>query len=136
MLFLRPDSPNPLRLQGAWVSNEELRRLVNTWKQQGRPEAAPADKPVQQQPLWEDMVEARPVKEFADKLLPEVINVVLTEQKASISLLQRKLRIGYTRAARMMDILEQEGVVGPQPSGWKQREVFPGAARKMLEGGE
>ena len=136
MLFLRGDSPNLHRLQGAWVSEDELRRLVDTWKQQGRPEAIPADKPVQQQPLWEDMVEARPVKQFADELVPEVINIVLTEQKASISLLQRKLRIGYTRAARIMDILEREGVVGPQPSGGQQREVFPAAARQMLEGGE
>jgi S-DNA-T family DNA segregation ATPase FtsK/SpoIIIE len=136
MLFLRGDSPNPVRLQGAWVSEDELRRLVDTWKQQGRPEAISADKPVQQQPLWEDMVEAHPVKELGDELLPEVINIVLTEQKASISLLQRKLRIGYTRAARIMDILAQEGVVGPQPTGGKQREVFPSAARKLLEGGE
>ena len=136
MLFLRPDSPHPLRLQGAWVSDEELRRLVSNWKDQARPEAIPADKPVQQQPLWEDMIEAKPVREYADELLPEVIGVVLTEQRASISLLQRKLRIGYTRAARIMDLLEREGVVGPQPSGGKQREVFPAAARAMLEGGE
>jgi S-DNA-T family DNA segregation ATPase FtsK/SpoIIIE len=136
MLFLPPDSPNPVRLQGAWVSEEELRRLVSVWKQQGRPEAVPEGKPVQQQPLWEDMVEARPVKEFEDELTPEVIRLVLNEQKASISMIQRKLRIGYTRAARIMDVLAQEGVVGPQPPGGQQREVFPAAARKLLEGDE
>ena len=65
--------------------------------------------------------------------MPDVIDVVLREQRASISLLQRKLHIGYTRGARIMDILERHGVVGPQPSGGKAREVFPEAARRLLE---
>jgi DNA segregation ATPase FtsK/SpoIIIE-like protein len=64
--------------------------------------------------------------------LPDVIDVVLSENRASISLLQRKLRIGYTRAARIMDILERHAVVGPQPAGGKAREVFPSAARALL----
>jgi S-DNA-T family DNA segregation ATPase FtsK/SpoIIIE len=67
-----------------------------------------------------------------DELLPDVIDLVLRENRASISLFQRKLRIGYTRGARIMDILEQNEVVGPQPSGGKAREVFPGAARALL----
>jgi len=58
---------------------------------------------------------------------------VLREQRASISLMQRRLRIGYTRAARIMDILEKHKVVGPQPPGGQAREVFPDAARKLLE---
>jgi DNA segregation ATPase FtsK/SpoIIIE-like protein len=70
--------------------------------------------------------------EFEDELLPDVIDLVLRENRASISLLQRKLRIGYTRAARIMDILERHGVVGPQPSGGQAREVFPSAARALL----
>ncbi len=131
MLFLPPDAPTPLRLQGAFVSDEELRRLVHYWKEQGRPEPIPAQKPVQQ-PLWEEMRQRERAAEFEDELLPEVIDLVLREQRASISLLQRKLRIGYTRAARIVDILEQHGVVGPQPSGGKAREVFPGAAHALL----
>jgi S-DNA-T family DNA segregation ATPase FtsK/SpoIIIE len=130
MLFLPPDVPTPMRLQGAFVSDEELRRLVSYWKQQGRPEAAPIKKSVQQ-PLWEGMPQGRKV-EYADELMPNVIDVVMREQRASISLLQRKLRIGYTRAARIMDILEENGVVGPQPPGGKAREVFPQAAHAML----
>jgi len=70
--------------------------------------------------------------EFEDELLPDVIDLVLRENRASISLLQRKLRIGYTRASRIMDILEQHEVVGPQPSGGKAREVFPSAAQALL----
>ena len=85
-----------------------------------------------QQPLWEEMREKERTVELEDELLPDVIDLVLREQRASISLMQRKLRIGYTRASRIMDILEQHGVVGPQPSGGKAREVFPGAARALL----
>jgi S-DNA-T family DNA segregation ATPase FtsK/SpoIIIE len=131
MLFLLPDAPTPLRLQGAFVSDEELRRLVQYWKEQGRPEAISADKPVQP-PLWDELAKKEPEVEYEDELLPDVIDVVLTENRASISLLQRKLRIGYTRAARIMDILEQNGAVGPQPPGGKAREVFPSAARALL----
>ncbi|HET89498.1 MAG TPA: hypothetical protein ENN99_01975 [Chloroflexi bacterium] len=130
MLFLPPDVPMPLRLQGAFVSDEELRRLVHFWKEQGRPGAIPVEKTVQQ-PLWEEMREDEKV-EFEDELLPDVIDLVLREERASISLLQRKLRIGYTRASRIMDILEEHQVVGPQPSGGRAREVFPAAARALL----
>lgn len=131
MLFLPPDAPLPLRLQGAFVSDEELRRLVQYWKGQARPEAIPAEKTVQQ-PLWEDMRQKAQQVKYADELLPDVIDLVLREQRASISLMQRKLRIGYTRASRIMDILEENGVVGPQPSGGKAREVFPNAAHALL----
>ncbi len=131
MLFLPPDAPAPLRLQGAFVSDEELRRLVQYWKGQARPEAVPVKKSVQQ-PLWEEMRQREQEVQFEDELLPDVIDLVLRENRASISLLQRKLRIGYTRAARLMDILEEKGAVGPQPPGGKAREVFPSAARALL----
>ncbi len=120
-----------MRLQGAFVSDEELRRLVQYWKGQARPDAVPAKKPVQQ-PLWEEMRQREQEVQFEDELLPDVIDLVLRENRASISLLQRKLRIGYTRAARLMDILEEKEVVGPQPPGGKAREVFPSAAHALL----
>jgi DNA segregation ATPase FtsK/SpoIIIE-like protein len=105
---------------------------VQYWKAQARAEAVPAGKPVQQ-PLWEEMRERERAVEFEDELMPDVLDLVLRENRASISLMQRKLRIGYTRAARLMDILERHGVVGPQPSGGKAREVFPSAARVLLD---
>jgi DNA segregation ATPase FtsK/SpoIIIE-like protein len=86
-----------------------------------------------QQPLWEEMQREVLKAKFEDDLIPDVIDLVLKENRASISLLQRRLRIGYTRSARIMDLLEQYKVVGPQPSGGKAREVFPSAARKLLE---
>jgi len=130
-IFSPPDAPTPSRLQGAFVSDEELRRLVQYWKEQARPEAVQAGKPVQQ-PLWEEMRQREQEVQFEDELLPDVIDLVLRENRASISLLQRKLRIGYTRAARIMDILEENKVVGPQPPGGKAREVFPSAAHALL----
>jgi len=131
MLFLPPDAPSPMRLQGTYVSDTELRRLVNYWKDEGKPKAVEPGKVVQK-PLWDDMVTDEPEIEYEDELLPEVIDLVLKENRASISLMQRKLRIGYTRAARIMDILERNDVVGPQPSGGRAREVFPGEARALL----
>ena len=135
MLFLPPDAAMPLRLQGAHVSDEELRRLVHYWKEQAKSETTPSKKSVQQ-PLWEEMRQRERTVEFKDELLPDVIDLVLHEQRASVSLLQRKLRIGYTRASRIMDILEQHEVVGPQPSGGRAREVFPGAAHALLNPSE
>jgi len=132
MLFQSPDSPTPMRLQGTFVSDEELRRLVRYWKEQVRPEAIETGKVVQQ-PLWEDLRQKEQAVEYEDELLPDVVDLLLHEGRASVSLMQRKLRIGYTRAARIMDILEEHNVVGPQPSGGKAREVFPQAARQLLQ---
>ena len=131
MLFIPPTAAVPIRLQGAFVSDIELSRLVQHWKEQARPAPTSVEDPVQQ-PLWSEMAEEVSETKFADELLPDVIDLVLRERRASISLLQRKLRIGYTRAARIMDILEDSGVVGPQPSGGKAREVFPLAAQELL----
>jgi S-DNA-T family DNA segregation ATPase FtsK/SpoIIIE len=130
-LFLAPDAPLPMRLQGTYVSDRELRRLVRYWKEEPKPKVVEPGKVVQK-PLWDDMVTQEPAVEYEDELIPEVIDLVLRENRASISLMQRKLRIGYTRAARIMDILERHDVVGPQPSGGRARDVFPEAARALL----
>jgi len=131
MLFLPPDAPTPMRLQGTYVSDKELRDLVHYWKEETKPEAVEPGKVVQK-PLWNNGVVQEPAVEYEDDLLPEVVDLVLKENRASISLMQRKLRIGYTRAARIMDILERNDVVGPQPSGGQARDVFPKAARALL----
>ncbi len=135
MLFLPPDGPTPMRLQGTYVSDNELQRLVHYWKEEARPQAVEPGKIVQK-PLWDEMVGDEPAIEYEDELLPDVIELLLEENKASISLMQRRLRIGYTRAARIMDILERHDVVGPQPSGGRARDVFPKAARALVSPGE
>jgi len=131
-LFLPPDAPTPMRLQGTYVSDKELRNLVHYWKEETKPEAVEPGKVVQK-PLWDKGAAEEPAVQYEDELLPEVVDLVLRENRASISLMQRKLRIGYTRAARIMDILERNDVVGPQPSGGRARDVFPEAARAMLD---
>ncbi|HSG15782.1 MAG TPA: DNA translocase FtsK 4TM domain-containing protein [Anaerolineae bacterium] len=84
-----------------------------------------AEKPTQQ-PLWEELqVEEEQTAKYEDELLPEAIALVRQLGKASTSLLQRRFRIGYTRAARMMDVMEEDGIIGPPTGTSKAREVLP-----------
>jgi S-DNA-T family DNA segregation ATPase FtsK/SpoIIIE len=126
MLFISPDSGQPLRLQGVFVSDKELQRLVRHWKGVrgvAEGEAAPSEPPVQQ-PLWEEMRQELEKKEQDDVLLDKAVDVVHEAGRASISLLQRRLRIGYTRAARLIDLMEDRGIVGPAVGGSHAREVL------------
>jgi len=80
-----------------------------------------------QQPLWPEMAEIsdHEEEEPKDELLEQAIKLVKQEQRASTTLLQRRLRIGYVRASRLMDMLEQRGIVGPAESAGLAREVLP-----------
>ena len=131
MLFQAPDAPAPVRLQGVWVSESEIQRLVDYWRLavsaapsgppvEGAPvDALPAGVPLKQNPLW-DLQEA----EASDPLTSEAIDLIRREGRASITMLQRKMRIGYTRAARMIDALEQKGIVSPPQVNSQVREVL------------
>ena len=123
MLFLPPGSAKLDRAQGAWISDEEVESLVEFCS-------------VQSEQRFEESVQASidgggagddgdedEVSNADEEILQKCIEVIVQEQKASTSLLQRRLRLGYTRAARMVDILEQRGVVGPA-DGSRAREVF------------
>ncbi len=125
MLYMPPDSSKILRLQGCFVSDRELDRLVRYWKGMGPPVERPED--LVQQPLWEDLVAevkaGRAKGQEEDDLWPEVMTLVRQHRSVSVSLLQRRLRIGYARAARLMDMLEERGIVGPA-EGAKSRLVF------------
>src|SRR5690606_27327244 len=94
--------------------------------------------PPHQQPLWEDLIEeAGAEPEYEDELVPEAIALVRDLGKASTSLLQRRFRIGYTRASRIMDVMEAEGIIGPPTGTSKAREVLPpGDVQNEDEGGE
>jgi len=145
MLFQAPDAAAPVRVQGVWVSEGEIQRLVEYWRNQAyelrnqavaAPTAAPVNMdlplnaPLRQTPLWGDDAD-KP----GDPLLPEATAIVRQEGKASISMLQRKMRIGYTRAARLIDALEAQGIVGPAQASSQVREVLdPG--RPMNAGAE
>ncbi len=127
MLYMPSDSSKLVRLQGCFVSDRELNRLVRYWKGiHATDESVPAPHEVVQAPLWDELVPPA-VTPGADEddLLPKAISVVQEANRASISLLQRRLRIGYVRAARLIDLMEQQGIIGPDPGAGRAREVLP-----------
>ncbi len=133
MLFQAPDAPAPVRLQGVFVSDVEINRLVEYWRAQAGASSpyaaagtagivdapAPSGVPLRQVPMFEMEPEVK-----GDPLLAEAIDLVRREGRASVSMLQRRLRIGYTRAARLIDALEEQGIVGPPEPGTGVREVL------------
>ncbi len=164
MLFLPPDSSKLARLQGVYVSDREIQRLVAFWKEQRRPTPppvaegiptategaspetpaeetpapppAPSDAPTEtttttppEQPaLWDELLEDLKEEQQAqgrDPLFDEAVRVVREANRASISLLQRRLKIGYARAGRLIDQLEEAGIIGPDPGGGRSRVVYP-----------
>ncbi len=118
MLFMAPDSPELQRIQGCWVSEEELDALIAFWHHAGQ-EYQDEEEP--EAPPWEGMSleDAE-----ADDLLEDAIQLVRQHEQASASFLQRQMRIGYPRAARLIDELERQGVVGPAESGGRSRSVL------------
>jgi S-DNA-T family DNA segregation ATPase FtsK/SpoIIIE len=122
MLFLPPGSSRLIRVHGAFVTETEINRVVDFWKEQATPEydqsflvAPPSD-------------DAEPESEEAapggqDPMYEEAVRIVLEMGKASTSTLQRRLRLGYGRAARILDTMQRDGIIGP-PDGSKPREVL------------
>ena len=119
MLFMAPDSPKLRRIQGCFVSDKELDALVSFWRakvtasHRGSAEPSP----------WEGLSFERDASD--DVLLQQTIEMVRQHKQASASFLQRHLRIGYPRAARLIDQLEALGVVGPPEKGGRSRVVLP-----------
>lgn len=132
MLFQAPDAPAPVRLQGVYVSDNEIQRVVQHWRSFLGTEAAsatatggvvdgpPAGIPLKQIPLWDGFA----ASSDRDPLLDEAIDLVRRQGRASVSMLQRRLRIGYTRAARIIEGMEAMGIVGPPEGGAGAREVL------------
>jgi S-DNA-T family DNA segregation ATPase FtsK/SpoIIIE len=117
MLFLHANSSKPRRIQGAWVTEREIASVVGHTRRQGHP----------------DYVEGVTAEEAAggfggmdggeDDLLEEARDLVVRSGLGSTSMLQRKLKVGFARAGRLMDLLEQRGIVGPS-QGSKPRDVL------------
>lgn len=125
MLFLPIGMNSPIRIQGSFISDYEIKRIIDhTISQQKAQyddammnlEATP-DKSASQ---IEDMKQK---EEYDDPLYNEIVEFVISTQKASASLLQRRFKLGYNRAARIVDLLEERGIIGP-PNGSKPREVL------------
>ena len=122
MLFLTTSSPKPVRLQGCYVSDEEIDRVVAEWKKQGEPEYNDAILTTNKVTVGDQKTDGLG-GEDDDPLLWEAADLVVSNNFASTSTIQRKLSVGYARAGRIMDQLEQKGIVGP-PNGSKPREVI------------
>lgn len=120
MLFLSPEAGAPVRLQGVYVSDPEIESLVRSWAKAAPMEAVPEPAA----PPWEDVLTRQAEMEERDEILERAIEIVKATGQASASMLQRRLRIGYPRAARLMDELEQLGLVGRVQSGGKTREIL------------
>jgi len=118
MLYLPAGHSKPVRVQGAFVSDDEMFRLISYLKTQAPPQ-------------YKDEIEKfggaagdlEDLEDFDDDLFEEAVRIVLDTGQASISMVQRKLRVGYTRAARLVDMMEQRGIVGPHV-GSKAREIL------------
>ncbi|NLJ33124.1 MAG: DNA translocase FtsK [Firmicutes bacterium] len=118
MLFLPAGRLKPLRVQGAFVSDKEVEKLVCFWQQQAEPEYR---KEVLEVELEVKGKTADPDEE--DELFPQALDLIVEREQASASMFQRRFRIGYTRAARMIDHMEEKGYIGP-PEGSKPRQVL------------
>lgn len=119
MLYMPPDGPSSLRLQGANVTDQELERLVEFWQR------SPLQSAVDRIAAEDFVAAQKEAAETTDELFDEAARVVREHQHASVSLLQRRLKVGYARAARLMDQLEAHKVVGAA-DGSKQRPVVQG----------
>ena len=119
MLYLPPSASRLIRAQGALVTDEEIRRIVEFVSAQGQPafDAAMHEK------LESAATADDEVSEEDEELVEKCLEIIRQEKRASTSLLQRRLRLGYTRAARIVDILEQRGILGPG-EGAKPREIL------------
>jgi S-DNA-T family DNA segregation ATPase FtsK/SpoIIIE len=127
MLYLSSDSPKPIRLQSAFVSEEEIKRVVEYLRNQDAHELDTLDLDGKEDSGADSFMKSLTGSEdVEDDLYEDAKQAVIEAGKASTSYLQRKLRVGYSRAARLIDLLEENGVIGPQ-DGAKPREILGGS---------
>jgi S-DNA-T family DNA segregation ATPase FtsK/SpoIIIE len=119
MLYLPPGSSKLVRAQGAMTTDAEINRVVNFIKNQAEPKY---DVEIHEK-LERTSGNSVDMGDESDDVLAQAVEVIRETRRASTSSLQRRLRIGYTRAARIMDILEERGIVGP-PKGSDPREIL------------
>lgn len=124
MLFLNPEVGSPIRAQGVLVTDQEIERLISHWQK--------TTTYSEELPPWEKLL-SEPGEGEDDGLVEQAISIVRGTQRASASLLQRRLRIGYPRAARLLDQLEEMGIVGESQGGGRERDVLVGPEDEMDE---
>lgn len=131
MLVLPPDVPKPIRAQGVFVSDREIEAVTTFWKRQRDPRY--------KLEILEDQDRAKQREDGGDSDIEddryeEAVDIVRRAGQASVSMLQRKMTIGFARAGRLVDIMEQEGVIGPSVGPGKMRQVY--GARPSPTGGD
>jgi S-DNA-T family DNA segregation ATPase FtsK/SpoIIIE len=120
MLFAPVDNPTPTRAQGIWISDQDIDRIVSHWKNQ---EIKNPLKRLDLNLMVEENSESNVMLDSDDDLIMQAYNLARGQKTLSTSYLQRRLKIGYPRAARLMDELEEQGAVGPGDAG-KARQVL------------
>jgi S-DNA-T family DNA segregation ATPase FtsK/SpoIIIE len=130
MLFLPPGTARVQRVHAPFVTEKEISAVVDFWKAQGAAEYVEGFLQAPQDDKSKDSLDGSDSGEADDELFEDAIRLVLEFGKASTSLLQRRMRIGYGRAAHLIDMMERDGIVGPadgsrpreilKPAGWLQ----------------
>jgi S-DNA-T family DNA segregation ATPase FtsK/SpoIIIE len=123
MLFIPPGTSSLVRAQGAFVSDDEIEAIVEFLKENNDPPQIAQEVQQQIDAGGDDGVTGVDGGEETDELLPDAIDVLRSTKRASTSMLQRRLRVGYNRAARLMEVLEDRGIVGPE-NGSSPREIL------------
>ena len=128
LLFISAEFSKPHRIQGAYLSESEVKKVINFIKENNKTENEESDKGIDLEVSDESDKKQFPFEDFThqdtdDELYDQAVEIVRIAKKASASLLQRRLRVGYARAARLLDIMEERGIVGPG-EGAKPREIY------------
>lgn len=133
MLFLSADAAAPERIQGCFVSEEDSRAVVAHWRDEYDKQVAAGNLPAKLVGPWERSLQRRKLLADTDPMLEDVLKLVADAGEASASLIQRRLGLGYPRAARIMDVLEELGVVGEELGGGRSRKVIIPPGQDPLE---
>jgi S-DNA-T family DNA segregation ATPase FtsK/SpoIIIE len=126
MLFLHPEVGLPVRAQGVIVTDRELNRVIRWWQKSGDQAEAPVNERYDDSdsPPWEERVGLEDEEDEDEALISDAIALIKKEGHASASFFQRQLRVGYPRAARLVDQLEDKGILGPSQGGGRERDIL------------
>ncbi len=124
MLYLASDAAGPKRIQGCYVSDDEVRAVVDYWKNWSLEQEAKGKLEIVTSGPWEKGMTRREVLAETDPMLEQAIELVINEGDASASLIQRRLGLGYPRAARMVDLMAELGIIGEAEPGARGRKVL------------
>lgn len=124
MLFMSADAAAPQRIQGCFVSEDESRRVIEHWRREATRLAETDSSPRQEPAPWESDLQRSQFLAETDPMLADALKLIMQSGEASASLIQRRLGLGYPRAARIMDLLDDLGALGEETSGGRARAVI------------